>query len=1482
MGAGVDMGAYEGAVLPEDIVTLTISTHPAGVGLTVPPVGIYNYGRGDIALVRAHAVGGRFSHWTGAASGDNLTTTVLIDGHKILTAIFIEDIYRVDAQSTAVEADGRSWATAYPDIQSAVDAAWAAGGGEVWVAGGVYTATSGPVLTMKERVAIYGGFSGTETAREQRDWAANVTSIDGEEQRQCVQGANDSILDGFTVAHGTDGMYNTSSSPMVTNCTFAGNSGRGMYNTSSSSPTVINCTFAGNSGRGMYNESSSPTVTNCTFTGNTAYSGGGMYNRSSSSPTVINCTFAANSGGGMLNDSYSSPMVTNCTFTGNSGTGMYNYSSSATVTNCTFTGNSGTGMYNYSSSATVTNCILWGNSAGSGNEISGSGGTFTFSCIQGGYEGTGNIAVDPLFVNAPYSVQLLPGSPCIDAGTSVGAPAADILGRPRPMGAGVDMGAHEGAVLPGDIVTLTINTAPSGVGVTTPPVGVNAYGRGDIALVRAQAVVGGRFSHWTGAASGDSLTTTVIMDGHKTLTAIFIEDIYRVDVQSTAVEADGRSWATAYPDIQSAVNAAAGGGEVWVAGGVYTATTYTVLTMKEGVAIYGGFSGTETARGQRDWAANATTIDGEHRRECVQGSNLAVLNGFTITRGGGGMHNSSSSPTVTNCTFSGNMEEEGGGMYNDNSSPTVTNCIFVGNISLFDGGGMYNEDSSAPMVTNCTFTGNSATAGGGISSDSTSRPLVSNSILWGNTALFSPEIHVALDGTPISAVFSCIAGGYDGEGNIDANPLFVGAPYNLRLRAGSPCIDAGTTLGAPDTDILGRSRPDGGGIDMGAYEGAVAPGDMVTLTLGVSPFTGGVTIPPVGSNAYVRGETAVIEAHASGMAFSHWEGDLIGSESSAAILMEADMTATAVFVENIYRVHANSTASEPDGRTWATAYPTIQAAVDAAVNARGGEVWVAAGTYMDANIFEDFENPPPPPPPPLSDKENEEGEYESAEPGFVLIMKPGVALYGGFAGVETARDQRDWVANATIIDGEGTRTCVISAMADYTVLNGFAITHGVGNDSYSDYGGGGMQIVMSSPVVSNCTFTYNKDYDGGALTNVFSSPMFNNCVFSNNMTLGSRGMGGVMASHGGQPAFINCTFSNNSAAQGGSMFNLASQVFLTNCTFTNNQATQYGGAIYNLASPMALTNCTFFGNNAAYGGGLCNDIESTIFAGYNDVTDPIVTNCTFVNNTATEEGGAVYNAGSAPILTNCILWDNAAAIDPEMHNYAGSAPVVAYSCIAGGYDGEANIDVNPLLVDAVAGDLRLQSVSPCIDTGTSVGAPGYDIVGIPRPQGAGYDMGAYEYVVDLTEGEGGGEGHEEGQFEGHLEGQAEGLEEGQVDGEGVAEGEGDPEGEGAAAAAHTADQDDNNMIDLTELLRVIQFFNIRGFHCVTPPATSEDGYLPGAGGDQSCRPHASDYNPQDWQISLTELLRLIQFFNMRGYQACPGQGTEDDFCPGPA
>jgi hypothetical protein len=99
----------------------------------------------------------------------------------------------------------------------------------------------------------------------------------------------------------------------------------------------------------------------------------------------------------------------------------------------------------------------------------------------------------------------------------------------------------------------------------------------------------------------------------------------------------------------------------------------------------------------------------------------------------------------------------------------------------------------------------------------------------------------------------------------------------------------------------------------------------------------------------------------------------------------------------------------------------------------------------------------------------------------------------------------------------------------------------------------------------------------------------------------------------------------------------------------------------------------------------------------------------------------------------------------------------------------------------------------------------------------------------------------------------------------------------AQPIVHSADQNGDYVISLTEMLRVTQLHNLLGLHC---DSTTEDGFAPGWIGDQTdCLPHSSDYNPQDWRIDLGELLRIIQFFNIGTYHEC-AEG-EDGFCPGP-
>ena len=360
---------------------------------------------------------------------------------------------------------GFSWADAYTDLQAALAAA--AAGDEIWVAHGTYKPTTGTdravSFLLEAGVGLYGGFAGTETERDQRNWETNATILSGDigtsgsaadNSYHVVVGELDvnpssaylTVLDGFTITGGNSdgsgssryggGMYNSNSSPTVTNCTFSGNKasgiagevgGGGMYN-EGSSPTVTNCTFNGNTsnsnGGGMYDKGSSPIVTNCTFSGNTGGNGGGMYYKDSS-PTVTNCTFSGNTVGGNGGGMYSeggSPSVDNCTFSGNranggfyGGGGMCNRSNTATVTNCTFIGNTsaympGGGMSNAGGSPIVANCTF-GNNIGGGMYNAGSPPTVT-NCTftdntAGGVSNTGggmdNNGGSPIVTNCTFS-----------------------------------------------------------------------------------------------------------------------------------------------------------------------------------------------------------------------------------------------------------------------------------------------------------------------------------------------------------------------------------------------------------------------------------------------------------------------------------------------------------------------------------------------------------------------------------------------------------------------------------------------------------------------------------------------------------------------------------------------------------------------------------------------------------------------------------------------------------------------------------------------------------------------------------------------------------------------------------------------------------------------------------------------------------------------------------------------------------------------
>jgi hypothetical protein len=412
----------------------------------------------------------------------------------------------VDVNATGCN-NGYSWKDAYNYLQDALEDANTSTTcccDEIWVADGTYKPDQNSVnpggtknrtatFQLINGITIKGGYAGYGAPNpNERNVKLYETILSGDllgndrtevsdpcellndpcraENSYHVVTGNDTdanaILDGFTITAGDansdswppcgGGMYNQNGSPTVKNCTFRWNSARGyyypgchggggMYNAGGGSPMITDCNFIENwsqYGGGMSNSGGSQTITNCTFTGNSADSGGGMYG--SGYETITNCVFTGNSAQGGGGGIGGGGTVTNCTLTGNSaqsGGGIYG----GAITNCTLTGNSaqsGGGIYG----GTVTSCILWDNSP---DQIAG-GATVSYSDVEGGWPGCGNIDEDPCLAADGY--HLTPDSPCIDAGDPLhvaGLDETDIDGQPRIMDGNcdfiltVDMGADE-------------------------------------------------------------------------------------------------------------------------------------------------------------------------------------------------------------------------------------------------------------------------------------------------------------------------------------------------------------------------------------------------------------------------------------------------------------------------------------------------------------------------------------------------------------------------------------------------------------------------------------------------------------------------------------------------------------------------------------------------------------------------------------------------------------------------------------------------------------------------------------------------------------------------------------------------------------------------------------------------------------------------------------------------------------------------------
>jgi len=246
---------------------------------------------------------------------------------------------------------------------------------------------------------------------------------------------------------------------------------------------------------------------------------------------------------------------------------------------------------------------------------------------------------------------------------------------------------------------------------------------------------------------------------------------------------------------------------------------------------------------------NSTTLDGGG--VYLWGSNTTLMNvtisGNSASNNGGGIFcGGNSNPTITNVIVSGNTATNGGGIYCENSNITITdvtingnsagnsggglfindstftvnNAIISSNTASNDGGGIRCQNSSELNISFSAITNNSCDSGGGgiAFSESTSNlvnvSIINNndsfdaglfvgegsSVVLNNSLNYGNDIYFYGDGNTIQISYSNIQGGYEGEGNIDADPFFCNPDSgDYTLAENSPCVgtgENGTNIGA--------------------------------------------------------------------------------------------------------------------------------------------------------------------------------------------------------------------------------------------------------------------------------------------------------------------------------------------------------------------------------------------------------------------------------------------------------------------------------------------------------------------------------------------------------------------------------------------------------------------------------------------------------------------------------------------------------------
>jgi hypothetical protein len=703
----------------------------------------------------------------------------------------------------------------------------------------------------------------------------------------------------------------------------------------------------------------------------------------------------------------------------------------------------------------------------------------------------------------------------------------------------------------------------------------------------------------------------------------------------------GTSWADAKRTVAAAIDTATGGDEIWVARGTYAEH----VTLKPDLALYGGFTGAETERAQRNWSSSLSVLWGTTNQAVVTITNAGPatrLDGFTIGGGnaihGGGIKTIGSGPVIANNTIRNNITDGAGAgisvwgfqLLSSTAAcfPVVTNNLIVENQSINDegdGGGIAVVGSSPVIAWNVVARNTATRNGGGIACWRHSFPVIANNVIEANSASYDELTASAgggaifasatdLDGRPIQFAISAptiinnviAANGGNLGGGISVVDSQLGAATianNTIVANNGAGIYWANTWPTNDNNIVafntrGIERGLAGTSDAEIRFNAVFGNSVLASpanyrnTADRTGTAGNLSADPVFANFaigdfHLQPGSPCVNAGSIASAPTNWP-DIDGEARAQGGVVDigADESAGATWRVPTPVVRVSPAGDDTDGSSWAKAKRTVAGGI-ATASAAGGEVWVAQGTYAE----------------------------HIQPPAFVR-------LYGGFAGGETNRAQRNPSAHPTILDGSGVAPVVYYRNAGYRVsaLDGFTVQGGgryiganiftngftVNPDLTNRFGGrgGGIYCRVSGPLIASNLICSNsigspvnsfESFGGGIYCYLGHAEITGNTFTENEVLTQGDGNGGGLYCLQSLANIEGNVFRRNHALDGAAMYGNNSELRVvhnlvqTNALYASSPYMGSGdGALTFLFAPDLLLEAnTIQGNVANFGAGVC-------------------------------------------------------------------------------------------------------------------------------------------------------------------------------------------------------------------------------------------------------------------------------------------------------